>query len=199
MYENIRLALFLAIFVISCLLILKTKWIRKKLALIISGVLCLLLCTISNLIPVENLFIDFNTPEDVFYYTNKGSIVDILHGDDSCLVYYSKGHNTFSHCFVKKDGDNYKILPRTNKKKVNRISNTNVTLDVYTILNTQDYYVSGALLSPPDTIHITNESSTKDVDVNYISENHFVYFYLNSISPGDCIEIDGQKFPLLNN
>ena len=118
MYNYVRLIISFLIFIIIYFFI-KKKWgqVSKKriTGVILFSVICLILMKV---IPVENLFVTYKSPEDVFSYLENGEIEEIIEGDESCLVVYSQRANKIASQLVPKSIDGYALPGIFSKKYV---------------------------------------------------------------------------------
>lgn len=68
-------------------------------------ILCIIFCLIIIIMPFENLFLKFNTPETAFKYTtNNCDIVKVVKGDQTALVIYRERSSTYATVFTKSGG-----------------------------------------------------------------------------------------------
>ena len=178
---------------IVLIIIKKAKKISKK-KVIITIISCIILCFISGLFPIENLFIDFQSPEDVFNYTSTGEIIDIIYGNDSCMIYYSTGPNSFSYLFVKKSENGYKISSNFSTKIVSKKFDQNGSFDVYNLSETNDYYIIGTINSEENTINIFNDKDEKvECEIKRVEDTGFIYCYIKDYTDRYYIIINGNK------
>ena len=68
LFTVIRVVLGLVISVFVVFKIRNSKIVRKKLITILTIILCMILLFVSAVFPIENLFINFKSPESVFNY-----------------------------------------------------------------------------------------------------------------------------------
>lgn len=194
LFSIIRIVLFL-IYIIFILKNNIIKPISKKRILIIS---VLFLVTIF-LVPVENLFVDFKTPESVFNYKHIGRIEKIIHGNESCMVYYSKGKASYSYIFIEKNGENYKIANTFNNKKISKKIDENGVFEIYNVTGTNDYYVLGTINPHAMKIEIYNEADKRiETSIERIEQTSFVCFFLDDLSKKDYLFVDGEKIYFIN-
>ena len=147
------------------LLTVKLPIARKKMVVIITLAFCLILGSVSALIPVENLFFSFKSPDSVLQYYQTGKVDDILYGNDSCLIIYSKGSNLGGHLIVPKSAKGYKIPSLFSVNKVFHKLGRDGNFDVYNVLGTNDYYVVGTMISKDSAIDMvdSNNESVKTI------------------------------------
>lgn len=141
MYSLFRIIIFIILFVL-CILLYKTKSRNiNKNAIIIIGVINITLCTISFLIPIENLFLKFESPEKVFKYQYNSKLIDVIEGENSGMILYHKD-DTYSFTIIPKVENSWKLGTINDYKE---IANKNVDggiINVYKYNNHEDYYIT---------------------------------------------------------
>lgn len=55
-----------------------------------------------------NLITDFKTPQSIFKFNHTEEIVDVVEGDESCMVVFRKDKNSYGQDYYLKSGDEYK-------------------------------------------------------------------------------------------
>ena len=175
------------------------KIVRKRLAVVLTCILGILGVSLTVVFPVENLFIDFESPESVFHYTEIGTIDKIIDGQDSCMIIYSKGKNVTSYCFIPKTNDGYKIPGYLIAKKVSHKFDKDRLFDVYNVKGTLDYYVSGSSphISQGDVVELFNGKDEKvDSDIVIIGMSDFIYFYVYDFTDKYYLLVNGDKISI---
>lgn len=104
-----RIVIWLVASVLVILRIRATNIVRKRLVGFLSVALCLIIVSASAVYPVENLFVDFKSPESVFNYTNFGEVNDIVYGKESCMVIYTDRNSSGGHYIIPRSEKGYKI------------------------------------------------------------------------------------------
>lgn len=56
-----------------------------------------------------NLITDFKTPQSIFKFNHTEEIVDVVEGDESCMVVFRKDKNSYGQDYYLKSGDEYKF------------------------------------------------------------------------------------------
>lgn len=197
LYSLLRIMLFLSLFILFLFFIKKIKITNKKALIIFSLVICIVLCTISFLLPFENRFIKFKSPQDVFYYTSCGEILDTVYGDNSCMIYYSKGKNTYSYQFIEKTKNSYNILSHSQIKRVSKKLDSNTTFEIYNIKGTSDYYFLGIVDPKEQNIGVFDENNIRiNTDVKRVENSSFIYFFLNGYAEDYYLLVKGNKIYL---
>lgn len=171
LYAILRIFFVCALFVVIVYTLKKFSSNKNKKGIIVFFlVLCIILGEVFSLFPIENFFITFKSPQSAFKYYCSGEIVDIIQGDDSCMVVYSTGGNSYSHTIMPKNENGYKISSFLNTKKSISQFNSNGTYAVYNSSKTDDYYFDG----------MTNSLRNSILNNNFeADENTVVIFGLN--------------------
>lgn len=201
LFNIIRVVLLLILLICAVMVIKKIKYKHKKMVLILISVLCITLVTVSGMFPLENLFINFKSPESVFKYAEIGAIYEIIEGNDSSLVIYSDSSGSYSHYIVPKTTDGYKIPNYFYERNVLHKFDRDGAFDVYNAEGTQDYYVFCAV-NFQDGVNDISVFNAEDVKIESsivrIKDTNFVFFYLSDLSNGYYLMINGEKISLSN-
>ena len=110
---------------------------RKKLMSVSAVVLCMAVVSVTALFPVENLFIHSRSPESIFHYAGSGNIDEIIYGQESCLIVYSKGNSTGGHYIIPKTENGYKIPNYFTTKRISHKFDENGLFDIYEVNETK--------------------------------------------------------------
>lgn len=191
-YIALRVIVCLLILLISILGILKSKIHKKKLWISLAVAVSFIIASASYLVPIENLFIAFDTPEDAYFYTHQTEKVeDIVYGQDSCLIV---GEDSYG--FISKKGDGYKLSSFLTFPQDIVFEKTNKGfMHVYKVSGTNDCYLWGTMLA---SAAIVEASDAKDSEIKVLpdqdrNEPHpvFVYGVLRHFEKGDAIYLSG--------
>ncbi len=191
----------LIVLTIAILIIRNSRFRRKKLVSIFVAFFSMAIITIFSIFPAENLFATYKTPESVFNYANSGTITEIIHGENSCMVIYSNGNNAYGHYIIPKTDKGYKIPSYFTSKKISHKFDKSGLFDIYNVCNTKDYYVFGTVhLKEYNEIYVLNGNGDKIKSNIFIIENtDFIYFYLPDFSNEHCLSINGEIVLISNN
>ena len=196
LFNAIRIVLWVVVSAFAVFKIRTSKIARKKLSIILIIALCMVLISASAMFPVENLFINFKSPENVFNYTSFGKIDEIIYGRESCMVIYSKGNSTGGHYIIPKAEKGYKIPNYFVTKKVSHKFDKDGLFDVYSVKGTQDYYVFGTVcLKENDNAIDIFDSEDEKIESNIVrvGDTSFIYFFLDDFQKGYYLLINGEK------
>ena len=194
-----RITLGITIFIIGYFLISNIKAINACRKLTITFMLAIILTTLSALIPLENVFVTFSSPESAYNYNHSGKVKLIVNGSKTDFIVGEKNGT-----------DVYLIVPRSNsgwkqgmgfdtKRICNKISD-GITVYVYQYKNTDDYYI--VLLNtnggPLDITDNKNSEFIYSENANSILNKTFYtyYAYLNSYNNQYTLTINGETISL---
>ncbi len=197
MYSLIRVFIFL---LFSVVVLTKVKLNKAKRITVI--VVAVLLCTFSNFVPVENLFIDFSSPEKVYKYMFLGNddIKTTVYGDESAMVIAEKGENAYSILFVPESENGWNIGNNLYAKSVCHKTHNKIIIDVKKYSNTADYYiVVKDIGSQINKITDSNNSEFVSFNSNASESENQITFYYTSIQNFNeqyWVEINSERINL---
>ena len=178
MYTFVRIIFWGIIFVVACLWIVKkSKIVKKKRVVIIAFVLCSFFASASSLIPIENLFLDFETPNGVFEYVRSGDVERVVVGSESTLLMYAnEDRSTHGYIIIPRIQGRYVIPSLFSVRRIFRRHDSDGLFSVYNVHGTRDYFIIGQMT----TTNITDviDSNGKDVEIESIELAGNVYLNL---------------------
>jgi hypothetical protein len=198
MYGIIRIVFWGSFAVLTLFFIKKRNLNKEKLAVILTIVLSMILCSASFLFPIENTIISFKTPQDVFNYIRRGKVDDIIHGETSGMVIYSKGKNSGGYIIIPETAKGYKIPSLHSVKKVSNKLDQNGSFVVYNVAGTNDYYVVGTIILKGGEISVidSNNSLVKNIIIemgNTDKKTVLVFSFVESFTNEYYLLIGGEK------
>ena len=140
LFSIIRLALGGLVFLIICGLIRKKKIMNSRRWTVIAFVSAILLTTIAALIPIENLFITFSSPDSAYHYNHLGKVRLIVPGQQTDFVVGNDGESDI-YVIVPKKSDRWQIGMGTDLKCAFQTTSEGIDLYVYQYKKSDDYYV----------------------------------------------------------
>ena len=178
--------------------VLKKKFASKRLALVSSITLFFVAGTVSSLLPIENLFIDFKSPESVFHYYQSGKVDDVIYGNNSSMVIYSKNGSSGGHFIIPKSTRGYKVPSLFSVKKVSKKFDTDGNFDVYHVLGTDDYYIFGTTFLKGNEITIVDSNGRPVKYYAFESGDDFtktvlLFSYVENFTNDYYFLINGEK------
>ena len=196
-----RIILGITIFIIGYFLIGKIKSINAFRKLIITFMLTIIFTTLSALIPLENVFVTFSSPESAYNYNHSGKVNLIVNGSKTDFIVGEK-NNTDVYLIVPKSDNGWKQgLGLDTKRICDKISD-GITVYVYQYKNTDDYYI--VLLNtnggPLDITDNNNSEFIYSESANSILNKTFYtyYAYLNSFNRQYTLTVNGENVSLFN-
>lgn len=205
LFNSLRVLLWLTISFLIILRIRTAHINHKKLISIFSVFLCMILISASGMFPVENLFMSFKTPESVFEYASCGEINDIVYGDYSCMLVYSKGKNRVGQYIVPKTKGAYKIPSYFDTKKVFHKFDKSGNFDVYNLSGTSDYYIVGIMRVIGNEIHIKDSNNVNVKNVVFESKDNgktntlLIYAFVENFTNDYFLLVNGEKIVFEKN
>ena len=209
-YSLVRLIFWIVVWILAGFMLRNTKIFKQKPSvsrltasgtLVLGVVGCLILTSVSALFPVENLFINFKSPEAVLRYTSfdVGEISYILDGNSSCLINYKKIGGATASDLVLKSEAGYKISNTFSVKVLPNRLKEGRFLMVQHVVGTDDYYVLGTTVLPDGEFYIVDcyGEEIKNIDTtNAGLGDKFVSFeaFVEGYTDDYYVLINGEKY-----
>ncbi len=200
MLATIRLFLGSLIFVICLVIIKKSTIVHKRRWHIISFVACAVLASLSALIPLENAFVTYNSPESSFKYVNSCEAQLVVEGKETAFVIGNKG-DTDIYLIVPKSKSGWKLGMGLDTKRVMQRIYGEMSIDVYRYKDTNDYYItvfdkSGGILDITDG----NNSKfyyLKKINTTLNTDFYTYYAYVQNFNNQCSLCVNGKTISLL--
>lgn len=196
LYGLIRVLIGILIFGLAVIGILKSK-IRKKKGFTISFfILSIIIIFISGLFPIENTFITFDSPKEVFYYTQIGEIKDTIYGNNSCMIVYLSQNGSYSYVIIPKIEEGYKIGSSFSNVAICKTLAQGNSAQILNLKGTTDYYLWATFISenPDITISDSNHSSFKHILNRGENINTFIsYGFIDTLNNNYCLTLDNNE------
>lgn len=165
------------------LLLKKDKVNKSKTKKIVIIAVSVALFVVSALIPFENVFITFSTPEASYKYHNQGTPIICVEGQDTDLIVGQKG-DSYIYNIAPKTASGWKLGMGYELKNIYQsIDSANKNLiNVFRYKNTNEFYlvvtnIEGESLSVHDNLNSAFVLSEKTG-----SANDYVYYtYINAL------------------
>lgn len=141
MFGVIRLIFGGIVFAVCILLIRKSRAIYKRRLYLGSFAIAVALTTLLALVPIENAFVTFSSPEAAFEYVNTGKAKLAVEGDKTAFVIGEKGDADI-YSIIPKSNDGWKLGMGFDTKKVNQKISNGITIYVYRYQKSDDYYIT---------------------------------------------------------
>ena len=109
-------------------------------------------------LPVENLFIEFKSPQQVmnYAYPTEKNIVDVAYGKNSCMVISEISKGGYTSEYLKTDNNSFKIPFIFDCTTESQYSDGYANFSITHLNNSSDYYLFGTYISSEDIKAICN-------------------------------------------
>jgi len=211
LYALLRTIFWAIVFLTVYNFYIKTKRVANKRQFgLLTLVLCAVLCSVSGLIPVENLIMSFESPEDVLRYSRTGiirNIEHVAHGNDSSIIIYSTAEEQpiRSHFIVPRSSSGYKIpTPFSVRRAMQSYgSSTSIRIfvfEIFSVEGTDDYYIVGYYYSTEEA-NIVDNNGNVIKQISTWNETHneyiiYIFSYLESFGNDYYLLINGEKLAI---
>lgn len=196
-YGIVRIFVFILLFLGFFILYKRHKRVLKVKLIVISFVVAMIFCSLSFLAPIENLFITFSSPQNVFNYSVMGDINEVVEGRNSALILYTyKGSE--SNSIIPKVKGGWKIgtsltYEEVFSKTLQSDSEKVFMISVYRCKHTNDYYVLVSDIFSKSIISISdNKNSMFQRNKSPIDSSTSYYSYIDNIGQNYELTIDGE-------
>lgn len=140
MYSFLRI-IFGLVLVLALIILVKKTQIKKVFVVLIS-VGILLTTIVLYFVPIENILVRFSTPQKAYNYYRFGRVCDVVEGEDSAYISALRGTGVkYDFVIFPKDEKGWKIGTHFDQCKVARYMDKDISITVYNIRKTEDYYV----------------------------------------------------------
>lgn len=151
-----------------------------------------------------NLITDFKTPQSIFKFNHTEEIVDVVEGDESCMVVFRKDKNSYGQDYYLKSGDEYKFTYSFQTKKVASSTGKYGICSIDNVRRTNDYYVvGGATIEDGKNLNVTGNDNqvfqytavgdTLVLPNGKKQKDILFYSTFNDFSDDYCLIINGEK------
>lgn len=173
------------------------KWRKASLGLCIAAALTLFLFNL----PIENLILSFEKPEEAFHYTSSAEIDNVLCGKESAMILYSQKNGPASQMILPMKNGRYKLPGSSDLKCIESSFITDGSVFVFWANGTKDYYVIGDIVANSDVAPSITDNAGSQFEVqvgkgytqisDYISYTFCAYAF--DLKESYTITINGQE------
>lgn len=172
----------------------KSRIVNKKRSIIILFVLSFVLLEISSLIPIENLFITFKTPEQSYNYKYLEKVSLVVNGKETSFVMSGKNIT-----IIPKKNGGWKLENSLKTKTIKTTHSDGMFIQIYGYKDSRDYYIimndtKGEIRNIKDNCN-SEFYRLKSKTVN--GKNHYDYYaYIKDFNNNYEINIDGKSIKI---
>ena len=164
----------------------------------VGAVIIAIIVTIAlSLLPFENLFVTFDSPDKAYeyYFLGKSNIELTVEGNECDLVVNRKDY-TYTLLIVPKTDDGWKIGIGSDTKIIDRSITPDINICVYQYKNTSDYFIVIHAVNGRELI-ISDENKTEFYSSerydDYLDQNFVTYFaHIDSFDSHHSLTVDGE-------
>lgn len=195
MLATVRLIVWGLVLVIFNIIIKKATIAHKGRWRIISVVVCAVLASLSALIPVENVFVTYNSPESAFKYVNSCEAQLVVEGKETAFVIGDKDDADI-YLIVPKSKSGWKLGTGFNTKRILQKIDGETAVEVYRYKDTDDYYIT-VFDKTGEILDITDKNNSsfvylKRTDNTLNTDIYTYYAYVHSFNNQYSLCVNGK-------
>lgn len=177
------------------ILLIRKKMKKKFLVSAFSVLWGVLIIFLTSAFPVENAFVTFDSPEEAVRYVSRGTLDEIIYGEDSCLGFSSIREGESEIAYVKKAENGYKLCGLLSVNKISHVKNDKIILNVYNVRNTSDYYISlnFMFVGNKEVEFYDSKGELIECEVNPVKASPYSWVYLNEFSDDYYMVLNGER------
>lgn len=175
--------------------LIRKKMKKKFLVSAFSVLWGVLIVFLTSAFPVENAFVTFDSPEEAVRYVSRGTLDEIIYGEDSCLGFSSIREGESEIAYVKKAENGYKLCGLLSVNKISHVKNDKIILNVYNVRNTSDYYISLSFMfvGNKEVEFYDSKGELIECEVNPVKVSPYSWVYLNEFSDDYYMVLNGER------
>lgn len=196
--------LLLAILLFACLCKFFKKY-KKWITLLLSCAISALAVYLLFLYPFENLFYQWDSPEELFHYLSWKNIEEVVYGEKSCMVVYQDSKSSHSQIIFPKLDGKYRIPSDSSSEHIATTFVEGGAVMVDQAKGTEDHYIVGNMsVDAGDSRSISDNKgsrfTTKTVDTG-IGRYKMITFwaYIPQFDEDYAITTRGQEMKVISD
>lgn len=144
LFVKLLIFLVLAILLFACLCKFFKRY-KKRILLLLSCAISALAVHLLFLYPVENLFCQWDSPEELFHYLSWKNIEEVVYGEKSCMVVYQDSKSSRSQIIFPKPDGKYRIPSDSFSEHIATAFVEGGAVTVDQAKGTEDHYIVGSI------------------------------------------------------
>ena len=202
LFSTFRLIFWGIVFGVCFNWIKKSNLVNKRRFLVILPVVITILCTVSALIPIENAFVTFPSPESSYNYNKPGKVSMVIEGEETDFVLGIKGEDSIMAIIPKSD-NGWKLGMGFDTKRVFLTVSGEISIRVYRYKNSDDYYIgvhdmNGYILEITDNHGDEFKCFKKNTNNMYFENACTYYAYINDFNDQYILTVNGKEIDFKN-
>lgn len=198
MFGIIRMLFWIIAFGICIVILSKHCILNKKRNKILLFVIITLLWTGSMLVPIENLFMSFSTPEKSYGYVNQEEVKLVVYGQESALVI---GEDTeYVYLVIPKGEKGWKIGRGIDLKFISNQYFDGIVVSIYQYKNTKEFYLEVTDVDGKECKVTDNQNSSfETLETGIDGGNKYRYYaYIRDLNEKYVLKVNDKEI-ILNN
>ncbi len=183
-----------AIFFFLYVLINRWEKIEKKKVWSVGAlILCTLIAVVLNFVPVENLFVTFDSPHEAYSYSNKGNIVLVVEGEETTKVIAMK-KDAFIHSIFPKTEKGWKLASPFSVKEIGTYTLDGIHINVTRYRDTDEYYLN-IMSAEGKELALSDGRGTQFLSTKETADGYFRIYhaYVNAFDSEYTLIVNGKS------
>ena len=196
MFSIIRMIFWITVLGICIYILNKHGILSKKRNKLFLFILITLLWTGTMLVPIENFFISFSTPEKSYRYINREEIKLVVHGQESALII--GGDTEYVYLVIPKGEKGWKIGRGIDLKFISNQYFDGVVVSIYQYKNTNEFYVEVMDIEGKECKVSDNQYSCFEILETYVGgkKEYRYYAYVRDLNENYILDVNDEKIIL---
>ncbi len=183
--------------IIMLFLLLRKKYLNSKKKRIVTIIVMITFIMLIGIIPIENIFMKFSSPEDVCKYMYMKDADYVVEGNENAIVFYDK-----SKILIVPATENGWKIPSINplSKSILKIAKGNSEFEIFVYNYANDYYIVVETKSEIAISDNRNSQFFKVSDEEYM-KNYYQYRFCGHITELDenyKIKVDNREIKIMS-
>lgn len=197
MFGIIRMLFWIAVCGISIVILNKQGMWNKKRNRLIVVVIITLLWTGSMLVPIENLFVSFSTPEKAYSYVNREKVKLVVYGQESALVVGGEDAE-YVYLVIPKGEKEWKVGRGMDLKFISNQFRDGIVVSIYQYKNTNEFYVEITEIDGKECEVSDNQNSYFEIlETSVNSEKTYRYYtYVHDLNENYVLQVNNEEIIL---
>lgn len=201
LFAIVRIVFWGLIFMAFLLLIRKSHIIHKQKWSLIVFCVAVILTIVSALIPIENVFITFSSPQSAYNYNHSGDVTLIVNGEITDFIVGAKD-DVDVYAIIPKSDNGWQLGMSLDTKRIIQKISDGITIYVYQYKNTNDYYITildtnGGLSEVSD--NLGSEFRHLDKTDRVLNKTFYTYYaYISHFNDQYALTVNGRVIKVRN-
>jgi hypothetical protein len=198
MFGIVRMFFLVVIFGICIVILGKQGVLNKKRNMLFLFVIITLLWTGSMLLPIENLFISFSTPEKSYSYVNSEDVKLVVYGQESALVVGEDAE--YVYLVIPRGEKGWKIGRGIDLKFISNQYFDGIVVSIWQYKHTKEFYVEVTDIDGRECMVSDNQNSNFEIlKTSVEGEDKYRYYAcVHELNENYTLRVNGEEIILSN-